>query len=111
MNCKPGDLASAIGGRTTPEMNNLFVVVERRTRSGDIFVPGTIFLPSMPGGSWVIRHAVFGEKLPIRLSDGSLVWVERRGYADQLLRPINGDNPGEDESFLWAPSPNVTEKA
>ena len=96
MNCKPGDLARAIGGPTTPEMNNLFVVVERQAYAGESHSPGTQFNPTESGVHWVIRHAVLGEKLPARTSDGVLRWVERRGYASRLLRPINGDNPGNE---------------
>lgn len=102
-NVKKGDLARALRGRTTPEMNNLFVVVEREAVSGEIYAPGYRFIPSEPGVHWLIRHAVSGEKLPTRSYGGVLFWGNQRVYADRLLRAINGDQPGNEYSFKAAP--------
>lgn len=98
MNCVKGDLAVAKAGEITPEMGDLFVNVVRPAIDGEFMGHATVKLTS-PG--WIIE-AAGGGLLPLRGSDGTLLWVKRRAYQDALLRPIR-DNPGNEWFFKAAP--------
>lgn len=113
MRCKVGDLAFIVGAKTWPETNGWIVRVVRRAIPGESVRLSNGSMCKVREESttawWIERE---GKLLPFmtRLNGVPTIHhVTERVINDDYLRPIRNE-PGEDETLTWAPSPTATKE-
>jgi hypothetical protein len=101
MNCKQGDLAVMVGGKSN---RGKLVEVLKSAPLGEFSLPcGQRVLGGGEIGDWVIR-SLAGATLHIRNEFNVVMLCEFAAQNDRYLRPIR-DNPGADETLTWAGKP------
>lgn len=99
LNCKPGDLA-----RIIPHDDGMGNFVSSKIVDKIVRVLNNVTPPNPE----CLVDAVWMLEEPISVNTGSEILIID-GLIDGILRPIR-DEPGVDESLLWAPVSNTTKE-
>lgn len=104
LNCKPGDLAVIIRDLDAPENIGRLVTVIRSFLDGSEWYPSPVIDTRFSWEVKPVRKLIGWGRGGVLVDDSS-----NCSFPDADLRPIR-DEPGVDESLLWAPVPNATKE-